>query len=429
MADSKNLEDLQCKVCDYQGDSKPSLQIHMINMHEKLNLFECTTCGSLFNDRLKFHLHLDDHAGNKTLNCTFCDASFAVHTTLQYHTKVVHNAIIRPVFDEANMTNALTNEECSNNEDAKGTFDEKISEQDPLMKVEEVTEETPTDEQFKINVKEEIFSKAVSVTSGLGIKNIKCPFCDKCYSSQITAFEHMKKRHSDILICENCKVAFDTIDQVKNHILQGHNVQSMAKLKSYMNLTAMKDVNKTHKKKKDKAKAGINMDNSRLDKTMLKPNQRIYMTRDNNLACRLCDYVTNSKYEQRILEHIKVNHGGSKDIQCPFCTACYYLKTSAYHHIKRTHSDLLKCDSCNETCLSMEKLKPHVLSEHNVNFLGEFKSLLKQYEWAGMDLIADNVIKESDLTDVAKNEQSKTENELQEEAFMDVDDVMESLSV
>jgi uncharacterized Zn-finger protein len=85
---------LRCPVCNfakYIFGSKRLLKIHILNVHEKKEPYQCSICVKAFcnEDLMKEHNTMV-HEGKKTHKCSKCDGIFRSRCYLEKHISEVH---------------------------------------------------------------------------------------------------------------------------------------------------------------------------------------------------------------------------------------------------------------------------------------------------------------------------------------------------
>jgi len=85
-----------CSTCDYVGNSKLELKLHIDNVHEgkKIKPLLCTICGwrGTWPAALKFHIQ-NVHEGKKSHVCNTCSKGFGTSFHLNEHISTVHEKI------------------------------------------------------------------------------------------------------------------------------------------------------------------------------------------------------------------------------------------------------------------------------------------------------------------------------------------------
>ena len=82
---------LECSTCDYVGNNKLQLKLHIDDVHEgkKPKPILCPICGLTLKKDLKFHIE-NVHEGKKPHVCTTCGKAFPDIFHLNQHVSVVH---------------------------------------------------------------------------------------------------------------------------------------------------------------------------------------------------------------------------------------------------------------------------------------------------------------------------------------------------
>ncbi|WAQ98665.1 ZN878-like protein [Mya arenaria] len=368
----ENISEHQCSKCDYTGKNERQLFNHINRVHQRK--YKCNECGKKFgykgdlkrhhsevhsskeryfckicNKYLKTKTYIDDHMqlhkDNYVYHCKICEKSFSTKGTFSKHMKLKHP---KSTFDEDMLNDVLpeTNDENikqteGDMEIENGKSDDKNSE----VKDEHLNESVKFRDSFQMLLSDDENESSKTVHDGKFFKvslkkgknrgrpriksqvdgrtEFPCHLCEYIGKRECHLEYHIKRNHSQKLVCDVCNKQFGYNWDLKRHREQVH-----AEASYFCHICS-----KAYKVKKS------------FDEH-LKSHEDGYVK--SRFPCPMCEKSFSAK--QVLENHMKYKHLGAKQKEkqrylCQTCGQEFYHKYSYQSHMNK-HAGLMpyNCD-------------------------------------------------------------------------------------
>lgn len=349
----KHVRKYKCGDCGKKYGFKADLSRHKSEVHGDRDKYFCNICNKYLKTKGYIEDHMQLHNDNYVYHCKTCDKSFSTKLIFSKHIKIKHPKM-KKIIDE--LQDIIPTAEDANTPSVKdenstadsGNDSEKSEEKKTNSKGEPSFE---TSEQMMMNImsgeeddkvlhETEFFKVSLKRGRNRGRPRIKsfyddrtefpCHLCDYVGKKECHLEYHIKRNHSQKLICEICNKQFGYNWDLKRHREQVH-----AEASFFCHICS-----KAYKVKKS------------FDEHLRSHEEGYVKSR---FPCTECDKSFSAK--QVLDNHIKIKHLGVKQKEkqrylCQTCGQEFYHKYSYLSHMNK-HQGLLpySCDICGNFSL------------------------------------------------------------------------------
>ncbi|XP_045473262.1 zinc finger protein 236-like isoform X2 [Harmonia axyridis] len=300
--------------CSFCGDVFSDINLYMIHekTHQNKNEFECSKCNKSFSKENLYKKHIMTHLNDKTFNCAICNIGFNFENNYRVHMAIHGNSLVCPICELS--------------------FQRKASLKSHLA----------------IHQVEELFS---------------CPECASEFYNMVELKKHIKthsiqSNNKEGLICNYCKVEFETPALLKEHIICHMKVKKL--------VFNGRKTTKNHVKQR-KLKHCCKVCGKSFPKlSLLERHLRIH-NGERPFVCQICSKGFSQKGTLQI--HLS-KHTGIKPFSCTLCPAKFYQKCNLKVHVQKTHTatsegeKTFKCPECHSIFKRVASLNGHMRKFH-----------------------------------------------------------------
>lgn len=347
----KHLRKYKCGDCGKKYGFKADLARHKQEVHSDRDKYFCNICNKYLKTKGYIEDHMQLHNDNYVYHCKICEKSFSTKLIFAKHVKIKHPkmksvideiedlipsaADIAPVKDENSTGQA--EEESSNAENDEKKPESKPSDPDLNTSEMMMMNILSADDDDKILHETNLFKVSLKRGRNRGRPRIKsyydgrtefpCHLCDYIGKKECHLEYHIKRNHSQKLICDICNKQFGYNWDLKRHREQVH-----ADASFFCHICS-----KAYKVKKS-------------FEEHLRSHEDGYVK--SRYPCTECDKTFSAK--QVLDNHMKFKHLGVKQKEkqrflCQTCGQEFYHKYSYLSHMNK-HQGLLpyNCDICGK---------------------------------------------------------------------------------
>ena len=347
----KHLRKYKCGDCGKKYGFKADLTRHKSEVHADRDRYFCKICNKYLKTKGYIEDHMQLHNDNYVYHCKICDKSFSTKLIFAKHVKIKHpkmksviaeiekalpsaSDIAAPVKEE----NSAADSVADSGNDSSHSDDKKTEQkQDPQPNTSEVMMMNilSSDGNDKVLHETELFKVSLKRGRNRGRPRIKsffddrtafpCHLCEYIGKKECHLEYHIKRNHSQKLICDICNKQFGYNWDLKRHREQVH-----AEASFFCHICS-----KAYKVKKS------------FDEHLRSHEDGYVKSR---YPCTECDKTFSAK--QVLDNHMKYKHLGVKQKEkqrylCQTCGQEFYHKYSYLSHMNK-HQGLLpfNCDIC-----------------------------------------------------------------------------------
>ena len=298
-------------VCLKKFQSRRDLDQHLKKSACKLH--ECTLCGKSFSFETELKEHMTIHVGKRPYKCHQCNKAFMRKGHLQSH-MYVHNVV---------------HHSC-----------------------------TICKKSFKQEFRLHLHMKTHNIDNHAETPN-KCKYCDRVFISPEYLAAHMQEHPKNHLCCDVCLTIFSKSSQLKDHLLQAHNID-----RPTMNAESDETTNVTQNIEADTV-------------------QQSDEEKETNFPCGYCD--ESFTLETHLIKHLET-HSDLKELKsyrvqdneeeynCDKCDKVYQRELDLRKHIHDVHRVVeceavpkFVCSRCKETFTAKADLVVHLETHRDEN--------------------------------------------------------------
>ena len=330
---------LSCEYCNFVGSNElDKANHHWLEHNEKKpDLIKCEHCDMVFKTDMSIKAHYSkEHQEEFKFTCSKCPNRTSKWENHYYHHYWKHNKERKLVqCDKCGKEfkrNALLKEHIQNKH-----------EKENLNICEHCGYSTYSLSQFRYHMK----------TNHGGVRQKKCPYCDKRCPGKQKLEIHIDKKHPDSedknFTCAFCGKGFIYANSLGHH-------KYWCKHQPY--------IQQSKKRHEEYRKRKISSNQNRIWKRRLR-----------NVKCDYCDVAFEKRYE--ISEHYKINHPGQpilikgyQKYNCAVCEEVFFLAKNRKKHMEQCHPEMkdqpevFHCQPCNKTFKTNSSYIGHIKQHH-----------------------------------------------------------------
>ncbi|CAG9106356.1 unnamed protein product [Plutella xylostella] len=376
LAMSKSCLPIRCRQCHDRFTCKEMLEHHRVNVHGMTRrMHTCKLCGEVYHNRtlLYFHFkstHTDD------LRCQYCDRTFKVRSSLQEHVNSTHTGerpFNCPVCEKGLVSKKALAKHVIIHDDTK-----KVP--CPVCgRLFVAREHMDSEHQIDRSTLLEKRRKKEDITR-VDIFQLRCNLCKVDFPTLEVLAEHLISQHqikidnehdlglvplkleNDRFYCYECEKVFQgfyglyihTSLHLPRHICAvcGRNFATKKGLDEH--------VQSTHTGPKQFSCLGCKQGFPSLQERRehFASSQKCWRR-----SCRQCKerFISDKALDQHCVD---VHGMAKRTFTCKMCGEVYYNRTLLHLHFKSTHTDDLKCQYCDKTFKTRDRLEEHVNYNH-----------------------------------------------------------------
>lgn len=348
----KHLRKYKCGDCGKKYGFKADLARHKSEVHSDRDKYYCNICNKYLKTKGYIEDHMQLHNDNYVYHCKVCEKSFSTKLIFAKHVKIKHpkmKSIINQIDDlvpssaDVSVSVKDENSAADSGNDSSHSEDKKVDKKlDQPANTSEMMmlNILSADDDDKILHETELFKVSLKRGRNRGRPRIKsyyeertefpCHLCEYIGKKECHLEYHIKRNHSQKLICDICDKQFGYNWDLKRHREQVH-----ADASFFCHICS-----KAYKVKKS------------FDEHLRSHEDGYVKSR---FPCPECDKTFSAK--QVLDNHIKFKHLGVKQKEkqrylCQTCGQEFYHKYSYLSHMNK-HQGLLpyNCDICGKVLL------------------------------------------------------------------------------
>jgi len=345
----KDIETFWCRACVVFFDKQDEKEDHFFKVHR----FHCLFCKEIFSGGTLLRKHIMETHKREVIQCKYtnkCAVIFKNRTELDEHVKKEHEQ------SEENKRKCVY---CTKWIIKRDIWKHVIiHHKSKIIKCDYRCSTFFTSEEEKRKHELDVHE------TGMNRRN--CVFCrKKIISSKFTA--HMQRFHKpEAIKCNfkvNCPAYFFSEEEKQEHILTVHKIAKFRALmkciycKAFFahNMALKEHIKIRHTDIMIKCKYFRCMQFFHTQKDHEKHYQQEHAAKEENkiFKCNLCKYKSG---ERRHLKHHVAQKHGTKNLKCPKCPKYFKSNFAFQNHLSRTHIEAIVCVYC--------KLAVKVIGEH-----------------------------------------------------------------
>jgi len=316
---------LKCEKCDHEATSQRALRWHILKIHEK-NPFSCDKCTFVGSNYPFLYSHKNKIHNGVRYHCELCEHVSYNETLLKHHLKQNHPDQEPIVYEHQKTT--FNVEDYPRCEPCNKLF--QTRKRYLNHNIQKHSEEN--DQSVGFNETESKPNKKKQP------KKVKCPTCDKDFTSERRVERHIIISHNTLLQCTKCEESFTD----KKMFIDHKNIHRQG------NLTSCEE-------------CGKEMRSKSLPKHIKMFHREIEPAKKEYFSCTKCPKRVTS--EGTLERHIYLNH--SSVLQCSTCGKSFTEKKVFINHQKWHRYDTpTACDVCGKE-MKRSSLQKHIQMHHS----------------------------------------------------------------
>jgi len=371
---------LKCEKCDHEATSQRALRWHILKVHER-NPFSCDQCPFVGSNYPFLYSHKNKIHNGVKYHCDLCEHVSYNETLLKHHMKQNHPDHEAVVYEHQKTTFRVEDyprcEPCNKLFQTRKRYlnhnKEKHSESGGLKEVK--------DENSLVRKKQ--------------IKRVKCPTCDKDFTSERRVERHIIINHNTLLQCTKCDDNFTD----KKLFIEHKNVHRQGSItnceecgKEMRSKSLPKHIKMFHRDIEPEKKEYFSC--TKCPKRLTSEGtleRHIYLNHSSVLQCSTCGksftdkkvFINHQKWHRydtptacdvcgkelkrsSLLKHMQMHHSDERPSKNNFCDVCgksFYVKATLVIHMKKHNNQkdiLCTYEGCNMAFYTTSHMKDHV---------------------------------------------------------------------